>query len=114
MLLYGGETHGVEGCEPGNGVLADRDAADDVTPGGIGERLEKAVKFGLTTLIYNHLVVRYSNEKQVSMGFLAAVPNSTAGAVRSRSASSRHRRTTAQRVRWQHPGVSGCGCLRPG
>jgi hypothetical protein len=58
MLLDGGETHGVKAREAGDCVFSDRHPADNVPPGGIGERLEKAVKFGFAELIYNHLVVR--------------------------------------------------------
>ena len=67
MLLDCGETHGVERSEAGDRKFGNRHPAHDVAAGGIGERLEEAVQFGFSELIYNHLVVRYAFRHPLSM-----------------------------------------------
>ena len=57
VLLHRRERHGVVGGQFGHVRSTRHRAADDVAPGGVGERPEDPVHLRLTPLSYNHLVV---------------------------------------------------------
>jgi hypothetical protein len=58
MLLHGGEAHGVQTRETGDGMLAVHRSPDDVAPGGVGEGMEHPILPGCgRTSTYNHIVV---------------------------------------------------------
>ncbi len=63
VLLDGGEAHGVEARQRRDGMIAMQGARDDVSPGGVSQRLEQPICLLLIHRpfprrnSYNHMVV---------------------------------------------------------